>query len=160
MKSLKHLLIFCAALGLSTLTNASGFGYSLESAEFTPRQNIIIHLPYDVDTAFYMAKNSWGLRDDQDLLDEGGQQWLNSKIKDGSWGFSAQPGEYYEIKDENTIKTSPDNGYTFFISAKFEGNAMGTSKISLSYQGLGKNIDEEKLLEKLLRLSYLPVIES
>lgn len=160
MKSLKNALIIFATLGLSTLTNASGFGYSLESTEFTPRQNIIIHLPYDVDTAFYMAKNSWGLRDDQDLLNEGGQQWLNSKIKDGSWGFRAQPGEYYEIKDENTIKTSPDNSYTFFISAKFEGNAMGTSKISLSYQGLGKNIDEEKLLEKLLRLSYLPVIES
>jgi len=154
MTKFKHSILLTAALLMSTFTYAGTALSTHQGTMSTPQEHAIILIPYDVDTAFYMAKNSWGLRDANDMLKEGGSSWMKYKKQDLSWSYVEKPGNTYIIKDENTLKFTDNKHITFYISAKFEKVDNHSSQMTLHYSGSGENISSEFLLQELMMLAY------
>ncbi len=128
--------------------------YDLAKADFTKPQTVAINLPYDVDTAFAMARDAWGLRDREQLVAEGGQRWMYRKAKEGSWIYVAKPGQEYIARDENTWYSADGTSYTFYVSVIVKKTSPVTSRLVLRYRGLGEQLDSLALLQDLMGVAY------
>ncbi|HSG63204.1 MAG TPA: hypothetical protein VLA24_17400 [Pseudomonadales bacterium] len=128
--------------------------YDLQKSSFTSPKTVAINLPYDVDTAFDMARQAWGLRDMKELVAEGGRRWMYQKAKEGSWIFVEKPGEQYIAKDENTWYSDDGSAYTFYVTVVVKKTSPVTSRLVLNYRGLGEGLQSDKLLNDLMGVAF------
>lgn len=148
MKLRTAVISFCLGASLTLFSHAEKM--DVFSQDLTHE----VTLPYDVDSAFYFVKNAWGLRDQNDLINEGGQQWVTQKIKDKTWRYESKPGNRYFIIDNNTLQAHDGNEYAFSVEAEFIQTASGNTKLRFRQFGISPDISSKVLINALIRDGY------